>query len=49
MIDNVRVALPAELTECNFKEYYPIDTWSKATLAVVLLFSATEEVVQGEY
>ena len=30
----------AELAECKFNEY-PIDTWSKATLAVAPLFSAT--------
>ena len=37
----------AELAECKFNEY-PIDTWSKATLAMAPLFSATWEAAASQ-
>lgn len=37
----------AELAECQFAEY-PIDTWSKATLAIAPLFSASWEAAASQ-
>lgn len=37
----------AELAECKFAEY-PIDTWSKATLAVAPLFSASWQAAASQ-
>ena len=37
----------AELAECKFNEY-PIDTWSKATLAMAPLFSVTWEAAASQ-
>ncbi len=37
----------AELAECKFVEY-PIDTWSKATLAIAPLFSASWEAAASQ-
>ena len=43
----IRNMLHAELAECKFTEY-PVDTWSKATLAVAPLFSATWEAAASQ-
>ena len=43
----IKSMLRAELAECKFTEY-PVDTWSKATLAVAPLFSATWEAAASQ-
>ena len=43
----IRHLLHAELAECKFTEC-PVDTWSKATLAVAPLFSATWEAAASQ-